>query len=114
MSKYHQAHIYTKRTNLLDYFHASVDPFDSRFVHNMDGSCDEYNRLEKYYSQEREVKLILLVRVEGTKLFCRIKCPINPLPVCGEFEIPCIGAMDRFLKRNGWLFKEKISARLFE
>lgn len=113
MSKYHQAYIYTKRTNLLDYFHGNVDMFSPSFGGQMENS-PAYKAQEKYYSHEREVRLILLVRFEGTKVFCRIKCPINPLPVCGEFEAPSSTAIGKFLDKNGWTFKEKFSAKLFE
>lgn len=39
-------------------------------------------RARAVYAEEREVRLILLVRFnEKGKPICRIKCPINPLPI---------------------------------
>lgn len=113
MSKYHAAYIFTKRTNLLGYFRASVDLFDPVYEGQMERS-PVYQAREKYYAHEREVKLMLLVRVEGTKMYCRIKCPINPLPVCGEFEAPSFTALRTFLISNGWAYKEKFGAKMFE
>ena len=113
MSKYSQAIIFTKRTNLLKFFYASVDMFDSRFHGEMDNSV-EYKRMEEYYAKERDVQLILLVRYDGNKTICRIKCPINPMPVKGEFEAAGISYVFSFLIEHGWSVKEKLSSRIFE
>ena len=113
MFKYSQAIIFTKHTNMLSFFHANVNQFDSRFHGEMYASI-EYKRMEEYYAKERDVELILLVRYDGNKTLCRIKCPINPMPVKGEFEAASLSAMISFLVSNGWSVKEKLSPRMFE
>lgn len=100
---YHTTYIYTKRDNL------------SKWL-NTHRSCFIANA-EYYYAQERDVQLILLVRHETvqdahgdtvTKCYCKIKCPINPLPIKGEFEAVTTAAVDKLLKSLGWRFKDKI------
>jgi len=76
-------------------------------------------RLIQAYTREREIQLMALFRFENhngeaPKVFCKIKCPVNPLPVKGEFEAPSVKAIDQFLKGNGWNFKEKFYPRMFE
>lgn len=83
--------IFTKRDNLIKYFW-SKPALSNR----------------EYYAKEREIHLILLVRYEEGKCICRIKCPINPLPIKGEFEAPTVGAVSRTLKTMGWTYKDKL------
>lgn len=99
--KYHQAYIFTKRTNLLSY---------------AEGKCDHAISTMAYqaYSAEREVRLILLVRYEENRPVCRIKCPINPLPIKGEFTAVSTGTMMSLLNTLGWSFKEKHNLYMFE
>lgn len=66
----------------------------------------------EYYTKERTVRLVVTERItEDGHIFCRINCPINPLPVKGEFEIPSWGALKRFLEANGWKQYECIDMR---
>lgn len=104
--KYHSALIFTKRTNMSEYCTGKVT---QRVASN-----EAFNRMCEYYAKEREVQLIAMFRWENGKCFCKIKCPINPLPVKGEFETPSYGAITRFLANNGWKFKQKVYSRMFE
>ena len=106
MSKYTQVIAYTKRSNLLPYAHSQgINHFISR---------EAEERFFESYAREREVSLLAMFRWEGNKCFCRIKCPVNPLPVKGEFEAASPSAVCRFLVANGWAFKQKFNPRMFE
>ena len=102
--KYTHIIIYTKMSNLMPYL-------DGKASHMTD---EQVICSERHYGNMREVQLIAMFRWENGKCFCKIKCPINPLPVKGEFETPSMGVIDRFLKNNGWRFKQKIYPRMFE
>ena len=97
---YHTAIIYTKHTNLMPWYN---------------GRCDTPRNptAREYYSKDREVQLILLVRHEDGKCICRIKCPINPLPIKGEFQCVSTGEMSKLLKSMGWTYKEKVHSGMF-
>lgn len=97
--KYQTAYIFTKRGNLLPYLYSKSSCFDER--------------TERLYAQERELQLVLLVRIEDRKIYCRIKCPVNPLPIKGEFEVPALGAIENFLNQNGWKRKQVIHSGIF-
>ena len=105
MSKYTTVTIFTKKGNLLPYYNSN----------NNIGCC---NSAREYYSKEREIQLALATRHERTtketKLMCKISCPVNPLPVRGEFEAPSFGAICAFLQSNGWTKRETIYNRWFE
>lgn len=105
--KYSVAIIFTKRGNLLDYLNTDKLSYGT-FNGNINVNAKEY------YAKERDIELILLCRWDKNKLMCRIKCPVNPIPVKGEFEAPNYGAICRFLANNGWRFKEKFYPRMFE
>lgn len=115
MAKYSLVCIYTKKGNLLPYFGAKETHFiQGRFYSSPQAKLEHIQRLHNHYAQEREIQLIAMFRLEGSKCFCKIKCPVNPLPVKGEFEVPCHGAIASFLKANGWTFKQKIHPNMFE
>ena len=97
---YHTAIIYTKHTNLMPWYN---------------GRCDAPRNptAREYYSKDRDVQLILLVRHEDGKCICRIKCPINPLPIKGEFQCVSTGEMSKLLKSMGWTYKEKVHSGMF-
>ena len=105
-TKYSAVCIYTKKTNLLDYFS------NQKFMFN--NTKEQHDRMREYYAREREVELIAMFRWENGKQFCKIKCPINPLPVQGEFEVVSVSVLNGFLVKNGWLFKEKLYPRMFQ
>lgn len=107
---YHAAIIYTKRDNLSKWF--DINGYKYAQGANMEYS-DTYQRMRAVYAKEREIQLILLVRHEEGKCICRIKCPINPLPIKGEFEAPSIGAVSHTLQTMGWTYKEKLPLSMF-
>lgn len=103
---YGMAIIFTKRDNLLKWFSAN-DGFWAL-------GTNAYQRARAVYAKEREIQLILLVRFNAKgKPICRIKCPINPLPIKGEFEAPTVGAVSHTLETMGWTYKEKLPLGLF-
>ena len=107
---YHQAIIFTKRDNLSKWFDANC----SKFI--VDGNMEyseHFVRAEKLYAQERDIQLILLVRYENGKCICRIKCPINPLPIKGEFQCVSTSEMSKLLTSMGWTYKEKYGIEMF-
>ena len=106
--KYPMVYIYTKKGNLLSYMTGKV----MGEMHIKDQATSD--RIHEYYKREREIQLIAMFRWEGSKCFCKIKCPVNPLPVKGEFEIPSIGVVEGFLRKEGWAFKQKFYPRMFQ
>lgn len=112
-TKYTCATIFNKKGNLNDYLH--TDKVLSRFTNHSPSAATQ-----EFYGRESEIELILLTRIEPAdgpypqKVFCKIKCPVSPLPVRGEFEAPCYAAIYQFLHKNGWTFKQKIYSRIFE
>lgn len=92
---------FVKRTNLMEFCHG----------------VQEIDRMApmEYYSKERDVRLVVTERITTDgRIFCRINCPINPLPVKGEFEIPNWSAFKRFLVSQGWKQHEVLTDRFFE
>ena len=107
---YHTAIIYTKRDNLLKWL-------DHRYQEYVDVEKEfaaEAARIRAEYATEREIQLILLVRHEEGKCICRIKCPINPLPIKGEFQCVSTSEMTRLLSSMGWTYKEKVRSAMFK
>lgn len=102
---YHTVYVYTKRDNLSKWFDANC----SKFI--VDGNMEYSERFvsaEKHYAQERIVQLILLVRHEDGHCYCKIKCPINPLPIKGEFEVTTAADVGKLLMSMGWTYSHKI------
>ena len=103
MSKYTTVTIFTKKGNLIPYMEKFPVITDS---------------MQRHYGRERDIQLILATRYErtanGTKLMCKISCPINPLPVKGEFQAPSYGAVCRFLVEHGWTKNGVQETRWFE
>lgn len=105
---YHTAIIYTKYTNLMPWLQSNYTKFCTH------GTTEQAQRIREMYSKDREVQLILLVRHEDGKCICRIKCPINPLPIKGEFQCVSTGEMSKLLKSMGWTYKEKVHYGMFK
>lgn len=101
---YQYALIFTKRDNLSKWFNANC----SKFI--TDDNL-EYSR--RRYAQERDVKLTLLVRYDNNKCICRIKCPINPLPVRGEFNAVSEHEVRKFLTSLGWTCEQRLPLYFF-
>lgn len=104
---YDQAIIYTKRTSLMPWLQSNYPKFGSTI------NTEQAQHIREHYSKEREVQLILLVRHEDGKCICRIKCPVNPLPIKGEFQCVSTGEMSKLLKSMGWTYKEKVHYGMF-
>lgn len=106
MSKYTTVTIFTKKGNLTPYLE------HAKHIKNV----TELGR--KYYEREREIQLILATRLDNTgkrqRWMGKISCPVNPLPVRGEFEIASYNAVCEFLMSQGWTLKEVISNHWFE
>ena len=102
---YHTAIIYTKRDNLLKWLNSRYPQFRD---------AQEAARIRAEYATEREIQLILLVRNEEGKCICRIKCPVNPLPLKGEFVVTNAGDVSRLLIDLGWTFKDKLNLAMFK
>lgn len=108
---YHNAIIYTKRDNLSKWF--DINGYKYAQGANMEYS-DRYQRMRAVYATEREIQLILLIRHEEGKCICRIKCPINPLPIKGEFQCVSTSEMTRLLDSLGWTYKQKLNLGMFK
>ena len=102
---YHTAIIYTKRDNMSKWLNSRYSKFRD---------AQEAARIRAEYATEREIQLILLVRHEEGKCICRIKCPINPLPIKGEFQCVSTSEMTRLLSSMGWTYKEKVHSAMFK
>ena len=117
--KYDRILFFTKQGNLHDYFHT-----DKVAYRMYNGQASE-TTLAKF-EQERDIQLIAMIRSDeipvstnrgmGKRVvyYCKIKCPVNPLPVKGEFELPSLDALYKFLKANGWVLEQNLCSRLFE
>ena len=98
--KYRTAWIFTKKGNLLPWLHSK-------------GLGSVNAQAQEFYGQEREIQLLLLLRSDNEGIHCRIKCPVNPLPVKGEFMVPSVSAIHNFLRQNGWCRKQVIHSGMF-
>lgn len=98
--KYRTAWIFTKKGNLLPWLR-------SKCLGSVNAQAQEF------YGQEREIQLLLLLRSDNEGIHCRIKCPVNPLPVKGEFMVPSVSAIHNFLRQNGWHKEQTIHSEMF-
>lgn len=108
MAKYSYVCIYTKKGNLLPYLTGKV------LCEQNINTRERMEAANKYYGKEREIQLVAMFRWDAGRIFCKIKCPLNPLPIKGEFEVPSIRLLCQFLQENGWNFKQEIYPRMFE
>ena len=121
---YQRAYIFSKYTDMLDYFEANqasvcgVPLFEDHEAYQK-----RVDNIRKRYAKARLVNLILLVRYEKNPLtdsmrtICKIKCPINPLPVVGDFETPHLTQVIKSLNKHGWeqvACQSAFDMRLFE
>ena len=107
MTKYNCATIFTKKGNLSDFLY--TEKVMSRYTM---GNPNEVVR--DFYAREREIELILLSRNDKGKVFCKIKCPVNPLPIKGEFDVPHFSVIQNWLYANGWEKKNTVYPSMFE
>lgn len=106
--QYHTAYRFSKVTNLLKWLQSNYERFGTH------GTDEQAKRIRAEYAREREVQLILLVRHEKDKCICRIKCPVNPLPIKGEFMVTNSADVGRLLIDLGWTFKDKLNLAMFK
>jgi hypothetical protein len=92
--KYSQIITFTKFTNLMPYAEAEAS--------RTNVSIDKLPHVKAYYEKNRDITLNVYVGRDMDKLYCKIQCPISPLPVKGEFEVPSLYILREFLKNNGW------------
>ena len=110
-TNYSNIYIFNKRTDLLRWFNIKyADKLNDENYTNSLG----FNQLRQHYASPRDVQLVLLVRWEFDRCYCKIKCPINPLPVYGEFEAVSVSTIIRFLNDNGWILRDKFYAGIFK
>lgn len=117
--KYDRILFYAKKANLHDYF------CTDRISYGLyNGQASEMTRAR--FEKEMDIQLIAMIRYDDIPvstrrgmskrkvIYCKIKCPINPLPVKGEFELPSLDALHNFLKANGWEYKQTLNTTMFE
>lgn len=114
ITKYTHAIIFTKFTNLSPWFESK---YGSEF--GAGATSLGFNQLKHSYSKDRDVQLILLVRRDRgddnmMHTLCKIQCPINPLPIKGEFEIVSLSRIVKLLEREGWTRKQDIPISLLK
>lgn len=96
--------VFEKRTNLLLYYDHKIN---SR-------QWNETIESRAEYSKERTVTLLLSFGVSKTgNLVAKINCPINPLPVMGEFEYPTSTVLIEYLEKAGWSHNKYIHPNMF-
>ena len=107
--KYNVVHQFVKNGSLLDYF--QVKSGEMHFV-----SEAQYDRQRELYARERSISLYAMVRFDRNKqtAYCKIKCPVNPLPIKGEFELANERVLCQFLENLGWRYTQKIVLDMFE
>lgn len=112
-TNYTCAIIFTKRTDLMPWFESKY-PCASE---NYDKSVG-FQQFKRSCEKLRDVQLILLVRYEypmdGTHIYCKIKCPVNPLPIKGEFEVASLKQFVKLLEREGWTEQQTLPISLLK
>lgn len=104
-TNYSLAITFTKHVDLMPWF------YGKHFEMN---SSTAIESLKRYCSVPREVQLILLARFEDGRTYCKIKCPVNPLPIRGEFEAVSIDQIIKLLVREEWRMQERLPISLFQ
>ena len=99
MAKYTHIYVYEKTGNLLDYYKSK-------------GMLPNGKTPSNDMLRERNLQLRVYIRRESKvgswgehvkpHIFCLIDCPVNPMPVVGEFEVCSLDGLEAFLIRNGW------------
>lgn len=108
-SIYPYAMHFTKMDTLKEY--ASTDKFyDTR------GNISDATKA--HYDTPKIINLVVSFRWDhskeyGRRLMCRINCPINPIPVKGEFQAPSLKALRKFLEKEHWNFHGYVETRTF-
>lgn len=112
-TNYTSAIIFTKHTDMMSWFEGKYHNAPSDYA-----SSVGFNQFKDGCSKPRDVQLILLMRYErttsGTRILCKIKCPINPLPIRGEFEVAHLHRLTQLLEREGWKMERKVPISLLK
>lgn len=105
---------FVKYTDLTKYF--DVNQVKCCNEHGVNYINDDAGvaRLRRRYAKEQKVTLYVLSRYEGGKFLCEIKCPINPLPVVGEFVAASWTALRDSLETHGWEFVHTVPATVLK
>lgn len=90
MNEYHGALVFTKKGNLRPFYESKL------------------MKASPWVLAEREIQCVVLYRRDNEGFRCLIKCPINPLPVKGEFTAPSLNVVKRWFLDNGWTHKATI------
>lgn len=108
-TNYTYAIIFTKRTDLMSWFNGKY-PYVSEDYNKSVG----FRQFKKDCARVRDVQLILLVRYEPGHTYCKIKCPVNPLPFRGEFEPVSLKHITKLLQNEGWEIKTELPISLLK
>lgn len=112
-TNYTTAIIFTKHADLMPWFEGKYSYRDDSYTTSVG-----FNQFKKDCGRARDVQLILLVRYDytntGSRTYCKIKCPINPLPIKGEFEVVSLKLIVKFLEREGWAPKDTLPISLLK
>lgn len=70
------------------------------------------HREEIFANMQRDVQLVLHCGVDDhANLVARIQCPVNPLPVKGDFHCHSFRVVQNFLLKSGWRLVAKYPAK---
>lgn len=109
-TQYNMAYIFIKHTDLLQWFDSK---YSNELLLEYTSKSVGFNQLRQSYASPRDVQLVLLIRYDSDgNLFCKIKCPINPLPIRGEFNAVSLKEISKYLAENGWTERQRISLNL--
>ena len=106
--------VYHKLTTMMPYFRANERALTGHLAHNDPQYVEKYQRIVARYREVKDMRLILMVRYERDRIVCKISCPVSPMPVKGEFEVPSLNAIKNFLDNHGWRETEVIPASLLK
>lgn len=108
-TNYSSAIIFTKHTDLMPWFESKYPRMSDEYI-----SSVGFNQFKRDCARIRDVQLILLVRYDGIHTYCKIKCPISPMPIRGEFEAATLMSVIKFLEMQGWTIKQKLPISLLK
>ena len=102
--KYQVVYMFSKYTDMLPYFNANHERICGvPTCNNTEAYQKRVDNARAYYAKSKPVSLFLLVRYEAPNhTICRIKCPVNPLPVKGEFVASSLSDVISSLRAHGW------------
>ena len=110
MSNYSVVYVCSKQADLMPY---ALNKFEGGIK-----ELSQYPHTLQHYARERKVTLMAMFGWENdgkgkSHCFCKIRCPINPLPIKGEFEAASMDAVLGFLQENGWTIEQKLHTAMF-